>query len=90
MAQKRAVRRALAGLLLAFPGAAPALAQEAAGEGLAAAPRPTALEERLISALSDEEITIQTLYSGSELLVFGAVERNRFLSERDGPLDVAI
>ena len=79
-------RAAIWALALGVSLAPLAAAQEAAAQE-AARPR---LTERLISDLSDEEITIQTLYAGSELLVFGAVERNRFLSERDSPPDIAI
>ncbi|MDD2867949.1 TIGR02186 family protein [Neomegalonema sp.] len=89
MAQGRKMNRAAKLALGAAASLAALWTPAAPAQEAAPAPRQR-LEERLISALSDEEITIQTLYAGSELLVFGAVERNRFITERDGELDIAI
>lgn len=94
MTRRRLLAAAAAGVLAlggGGGGGAPAAAQEAPSAGLAGTPLRMRLEERIISDLSDEEITIQTLYAGSELLVFGTIERGRFLDEeRDGPPDLVV
>ncbi|MEO0360663.1 MAG: TIGR02186 family protein, partial [Pseudomonadota bacterium] len=47
-------------------------------------------EERVIAALSQNAVGITATFSGSEIFVFGAVERNRLADERDDGLDVVI
>lgn len=48
------------------------------------------LEERLLLDATQDEVSITATFSGSELFVFGAIARNRFLQIDDEPPDVAI
>lgn len=73
-------------LALALIAALPARAQDA-GEPLAAT---APLRERLVSELSQSSVPINATFTGSEILVFGAVERNRFLRDRDTPPDIIV
>lgn len=47
-------------------------------------------EQRVIAALSQNAVSITTDFSGSEIFVYGAIERNRFPDARDDDLDVII
>lgn len=49
-----------------------------------------AAQERVIASLSQNRVAITTDFSGSEIFVFGAIERNRFRDERDDELDVIV
>ncbi len=50
----------------------------------------TALEERVVAALSQNSVGITATFSGSEIFVFGAVERNRLSDSRDDALEVIV
>lgn len=49
-----------------------------------------ALEERIVSGLSHDDVPITMTFTGSEILVFGAVERSRFLRQGDKLPDIAV
>ncbi|MEO1291948.1 MAG: TIGR02186 family protein [Pseudomonadota bacterium] len=48
------------------------------------------LEERIFTGSAQEEVAITATFSGSELFVFGAIERNRFLDQGEASPDVII
>lgn len=48
------------------------------------------LEERVVSGLSQKRVSITATFSGSEIFLFGAVERSRFLSQWERPPHVII
>lgn len=49
-----------------------------------------ATRERVVAALSQNTVGITATFSGSELFVFGAIERNRLADERDDELQVIV
>ena len=49
-----------------------------------------AAEERVIASLSQNAVSITTDFSGSEIFVYGAIERDRFPDARDDDLAVII
>ncbi|MEL7464252.1 MAG: TIGR02186 family protein [Pseudomonadota bacterium] len=67
--------------ILAFLGAALTMAT-----GGAQASTP----ERIIASLSQKSVGITTDFDGSQIFVFGAIERDRLADERDEELDVII
>ncbi|MEO1328318.1 MAG: TIGR02186 family protein [Pseudomonadota bacterium] len=76
-------RRILAGLLAA--GAA-----LVAGLWLTSARSTPQLEEQLLSDSAQTEVAINATFAGSELFIYGAIARNRFLEEGDRPPDIII
>lgn len=48
------------------------------------------LEERLLTAYSNDDVAITATFDGHEIFVYGAVTRNRFLTDRDTPPEVII
>lgn len=68
--------RLLLGLISAFAGAGAALADEA--------------EERLIASLSQNAVGITTNFAGSEIFLYGAIERGRLPNERDDDLSIIV
>ena len=48
------------------------------------------LQEKIAVGLSQEDVDITADFSGEEILVYGAIERSRFLHESEAPPDVII
>lgn len=48
------------------------------------------LDERLLTDSVQDEVAITATFSGSEIFVYGAIERSRFLSEGEPEPDIAI
>lgn len=75
----RALFCALVSVALAAGAAAPARAEE----------RPR-LQERILSGSDIKEVQITATFSGEEVFVFGAIERNRFIRPVDGAPDIVV
>lgn len=79
------LRHVAALLIIAFAFTASAQTasdpQQAAVEGL---------EERVVAALSQNTVGITATFSGSEIFVFGAIERNRMSDARDDEMQVIV
>ena len=56
----------------------------------AAASASETASERVIASLSQKSVGITTNFDGSQIFVFGAIERNRLADERDEDLNVII
>lgn len=82
--------QALVALMFAAAVAAAILRPSALAQTSAQAASPAALEERILTGVSQDEVAITATFSGSELFVYGAIARSRFLGESDAPPDVAI
>lgn len=70
-----------------------ALAAAGAGEARAQAsldPRGETLEERIVVGSDIDEVAITATFSGEEVFVYGAVQRNRFLLAEDQTPEIAI
>lgn len=48
------------------------------------------LDERIVSGLSQSDVSITATFSGQEIFVYGAIERSRFLEEGETPPDVIL
>ncbi len=48
------------------------------------------LEEQLLSGSAQNEVAINATFSGSDLFIYGAIARNRFLAQDDRPPDIVI
>ncbi|MEM7547843.1 MAG: TIGR02186 family protein [Pseudomonadota bacterium] len=51
---------------------------------------PEGTRERVVASLSQSSVGITATFSGSEIFVFGAVDRDRLADERDDDLDVIV
>lgn len=51
---------------------------------------PLQAEERVVAALSQNIVSITTDFSGSEIFLYGAIERNRFPTAADDDLDIIV
>ena len=58
--------------------------------GPVAAQQVAPLEERVISGLSQKRVSITATFSGSEIFIYGAIERSRFLSQWERPPHIII
>ena len=67
--------------LCATPGAA---------QNPAVIPGPVPLEERILTGSAQDEVAITATFSGSELFVYSAIARGRFLSVGEGRPDIII
>lgn len=75
------MRRGRLSLIAAITALASATAAEEA---------PVPLQEKIAVGLSKEDVDITADFSGEEILVYGAIERNRFLLEGEHPPDVIL
>lgn len=83
-------RIAIAAALLAALWAAAAPAPAAAQSGSPSAPPRAPLEERILFDSAQDSVAITATFSGSDLFVYGAIGRNRFLRPGEAAPDVAI
>ena len=58
--------------------------------GAAAIAAPSTTTERVIASLSQNAVGITADFTGSQIFVFGAIERDRLADDRDDDLDVII
>ncbi|MEL6317772.1 MAG: TIGR02186 family protein [Pseudomonadota bacterium] len=85
--------RARAALFAAAALAGAAIAALAGPAARPAAAEPATrlpLEERLLTGSAQDEVPITATFSGSEIFVYGAIARNRFLAADEPPPDLAI
>lgn len=58
--------------------------------GLLAGPAAGARAENLVSSLSSHRVAITSNYTGTELVIFGAIERDERTVARAGPYDIVV
>lgn len=83
----RAAALALAAVCLAGLTLGAALVAASLGRPAFATPQ---LEEQLLSDSAQTEVAINATFAGSELFIYGAIARNRFLEKADRPPDIII